>query len=764
MVKSRVMKKTGLIKAGFLIGLLSIIFLPFRAYGQVVKEVKVAGLRALEENTVRAYIELKPGDDFSMETVDEDLKRLYGSGLVDDVKVDLTKPETGGCIVTFIITEKWMVRDVKFEGNKKISAEDIAKLATVTAHSIFNPEKLSESVNKIRDEYAGKGMFLTQVEPRVEEVKDGVVDIIFSVDEHPKPAVAKVSIFGNRKLKSGKIRQIMNTKQEWLLATASQYQESLLEEDLTRIYAFYLDNGFLEVKVQQPQAYLDAEQERVFVSVFLEEGEQYQVAQVRIDGDLVAPEEELRRGLLTKEGEIYSESRVRKDIQYLTNYYSNLGYHLAQIDRGLKLEKELRLVYVTFMVRKGPKIYLERINIKGNNHTLDPVIRRELAVKEGYLYSDADIQKSKSRLMRLGYFDEVTTFDRPGSEPDRMNLDLGVKEAKSGAVMLGAGYSSLELFFVNLEYQQRNFLGYGYNINATVRTSSLANNLYLNFEDPNWWGSDYHLGINAYSYSLVYYYFDEERTGASVTLGRKIPHTEYSYLYTTYTWDVAKLSDFSESSKIYRLQPSDAPTSSLTWTWKRNALNNYLDPTKGTFATASLEYAGGPLGGENDFTKLLAELRYYQPLPGAKIGHYLSLRGKLGYLWNPDTEHLLITERFFLGGSNSLRGYQPGAISPVFTEDDGSETRIGGNKSLLLSADYLIPLGSSGFKFSVFYDAGNAFNDNESIDFDRFRQDYGFGILWASPLGPLRFELGFPIDKQKDEDSSVFNFGIGTIY
>lgn len=758
------MLKTGLIKAGFLIGLLSIFSLPGRALGQVVKEVKLAGLRALEENTVRAYIELKPGEDFSLETVDEDLKRLYGSGLVDDVKVEMTESEPGSCLVIYIITEKWMVREVKFEGNKKISKEDITKLATITGHSIFNPEKLSESVNKIRDEYAGKGMFLTQVEPRVEEVKEGVVDIIFAVDEHPKPAVAKVSIFGNRKLKSPKIRKVMNTKQEWLLATSSKFEESLLDEDLLRIYAFYLDNGFLEAKVQQPQAYLDAEQERVFASVFLEEGEQYQVAQVRIDGDLVAPEEELRKGLLTREGEIYSESKVRKDIQYLTNYYSNLGYHLAQIDRELKLEKKLRLVYVTFLIRKGPKIYLERINIKGNNRTLDPIIRRELAVEEGYLYSDAGVTMSKSRLMRLGYFDEVDTFDHPGSEPDRMNLDVAVKEAKSGAVMVGAGYSSLELFFVNLQYQQKNFLGRGYDVNATVRSSSLANDLYFDFEDPYFWGSDYHLGFNAYSYSLIYYYFDEERTGAAVTLGRKIPHTEYSYLYTTYTWDVAKLSDFSESSKIYRLQPSDAPTSSLTWTWKRNALNNYLDPTKGTYTTASLEYAGGPLGGENDFTKLLAEMRYYQPLPGAKIGHYLSLRGKMGYLWNPDSEHLLITERFFLGGSNSLRGYQPGSISPVFTEDDGSETRIGGNKTLLLSADYIIPLGTSGFKFSLFYDAGNAYNDNEGINFDKFRQDYGFGILWASPLGPLRFELGFPIHKQKDEDSSVFNFGIGTIY
>jgi len=760
------MFRTVLTRAGCMIGLLIIFFAPGLAQAQVVKEVRVAGLRALEENTVRAYIELKPGDEFSLDTVDSDIKRLYGSGLVEDVKVEenAVPEEPGYVIITYVIIEKWMVREVRFEGNRKVSAEDIKNLVSIPAHSIFNPEKLAESVEKIRKEYAAKGMFLTRVGPRVEEVKEGVVDIVFEVEEHPKPPVARVGIYGSRKLRTGQIRKIMVTKQQWYLAGSSKFDQDLLDEDLFRVYTFYLDNGFLESKVQNPQAYLDPDQERVYVSMFIQEGDQYKVAQVRVQGDLVASEEDLRKGLSLIEGEIYSESVVRRDLQYLSDTYSNLGYHLAQIDRDLRLEKSLRLVYITYNIRKGPRIYLERINVKGNLRTLDPVIRRELAIREGYLYSDADVRRSKSRLMRLGYFEQVDSFDRPGSELDRMVLDFGLKEAKSGTLMAGAGYSSLEQFFLSLQYQQRNFLGRGYNLNTTLRSSSFATDFFCDFEDPYLLQSDYHLGINAYSYRTRYYYFDESRTGAAVTIGRKLPHTEYSYGFLAYSWDLADLEHFSEASRIYERVPNNAPTSSLTLSWKRNALNNYMDPTRGSYSVASAEYAGGPLGGENNFTKALAETRYYLPLPGKKIGHYLALRGRIAYLWNPDSEKLLITERFFLGGSNSLRGYEPGSVSPVYVEDTGEETRIGGNKMLLLSADYIIPLGPSGFKLALFYDAGNAYNDNQGIDLDQLRQDWGVGVLWSSPLGPLRFELGFPIEREEGEETQVFNFGMGTVY
>lgn len=720
----------------------------------------------MEESTIRSYIDLKPGEELSLDTIDGDIKRLYSSGLIEDVKVEKTPVpgEPDQVIVTYVITEKWMVNSVKFEGNHKINKDDLKTMVNIPERSIFNPVKLSEAVAKIRREYEAKGMFLTQVRPSIEELKEGVVDIVFEIEEHPKPLVAKVRFYGNEKFKSRKLRKIMITKQEWYLFTASKFQEELLNEDFYRIYEFYLDNGFLDSKIQPPQAYLDIDQERVYVTTFLEEGDQYRVAQVRIQGDLVAPEEKLRQGLVTNEGEIYSESRVRRDIQYLTDYYSNLGYHLVQVDREVKTEKELRLAYLKFNIRKGPKIYLERIEIRGNTRTFDPVIRRELAVKEGYLYSDAQARRSKSRLMRLGYFDSVDSFDRPGTEPDRMTMELAVKEGKSGTLMAGAGYSSLEQFFANVQYQQRNFLGRGWDINTNFRASTSSTDFSVNFSDPYFLGSEYHLGLSGYSYSTAYVSFDETRRGASATTGRKIPHTEYSYAYLTYKWDLASLEHFSESAHIYHNQPKDLLTSSLTFSWKRNALNNYMDPSQGMYSVSSLEYAGGALGSDSDFTKWLGEVRYYHPLPIKRLGHYFGLKAKAGYLWYPDTDRLLVSERFFLGGPGSLRGYNAGTISPFFIESDGYKSRIGGNKMALFSGDYIIPLGSSGFKLSLFYDAGNAYNDNEPFDLGRLRQDWGVGILWASPMGPLKFELGFPINRQKDEDASVFNFGMGSAY
>jgi outer membrane protein insertion porin family len=763
------MFKSRLIGAGLTIGLLTIFCLPGKVVAQVVKEVRVQGLKSLEEKTIRSYIDLKPGDELSLEVVDDDIKRLFASALIEDVKVEKEPApgEPGKVIVTYTISEKWMVRKVGFRGNKKISQDDIVKLVNIPEHSIYNPARVSEAVEKIRKEYEGKGMFLTQVEPRVDEVKEGVVDIVFEVEEHPKPPVAKVSFYGNKQLKSSQLKRVMATKQGMFIGTASQFQQDLLEEDLYRVYGFYMDNGFLEAKLEPPQAYLDPDQERVFVSMFLEEGDQYKIAQVRVTGDLVASEEDMRKLLNSREGDIYKESRVRMDIMTLTDFYSNLGYHLAQVDRDLKLDKELRMVYIIYTIRKGPKIYLERIDFKGNLRTIDPVLRRELAAKEGYLYSDAQVRTSKSRLMRTGFFEQVESFDRPGSDPERMVMEFGVKEQKSGSLMAGGGYSSLEQFFFNVSYQQQNFLGRGYNFNGTIRVSGYSTDFFLTIDDPYFLNSDYHLGINAYSYQSRYYYFDEQRAGAAVTTGRKIPHSEYSYMYLTYTWDVSNLKNYSSSSELYQRQPTNAPTSSITLSYKRNALNNPMDPTRGSYLTASLQGAGGPLGGDNNFTKLLAEYRYYQPLPGKTLGHYVSFKAKFGYLWYPDTDYLLIANRFFLGGSGSMRGFEAGSLSPIYVEADGTQTRIGGNKMLMFSFDYIIPLGPTGFKLSLFYDLGNVYNDNQDIDFTnlaRFRQDWGVGMLWASPMGPLRFELGFPINKQQGEDSQVFNFGVGTVY
>jgi len=753
-----------LIKAGFILGFLLIIPGKSFSFPQRVKEIRIEGVRSLDKSTILNWIDLKPGGELDPEIVSQDIKRIYSTGLVEDVVVEKepVAGEPGWVVVVYRVKEKWMIHEVRFEGNKKINKEDLANLVSVKPHKVFDPNLLLESQQKILEEYEKRGMFLTRVKPRIEEIKEGVVDIVFEIEEYPKPVVRRIDFYGNEKISSRQLRRVMVTKKEAPLFLARKFQEELLAQDLFMLYNYYLDQGFLEVKVAPPLAYLDPERDRIYLSVFLEEGERYRVAQVRIKGDLVAEEAELKKGLSLKEGEIYSESKARRDLQYLSDYYSDLGYHLAEIDKKLDLEPSLKLVYVTYQISKGPKIYLERIEIKGNERTLDPVIRREMACREGYLYSSAQARRSRQRILRTGYFEQVELFDRPGSAPDRMNLEVAVKEAKSGALMAGGGYSSLEQFLFNLQYEQRNVMGRGYDINASLRISSVATSYYFNFDDPYFLNTPWHLGVNGYSYTYRYYDFDQERTGARLTLGRKIPHTEYSRVYLSYNWELAKLESFAQSSQVYRRQPEDAPTASLILSWRRNALNNYFDPTRGSYISTSVERAEQWLGGENVFTKLTGNYRYYQPLPGKKIGHYLAFRAMAGYIWFPDDEKLLITERFFLGGSSSLRGYEPGTISPVFIEDDGTQTRIGGNKEVLFSAEYIIPLGASGFKLAFFYDAGNVYNDNQEIDLGNLRKDWGVGIRWLSPMGPLKFEFGFPIDRREGEEAQVFNFGIGT--
>ncbi len=749
-----------------------------QAMAEVVMRIDIQGNRAIEEETLRSYLVTKEGDEYSLDRVSKDIKAIYSSGFVSDVSVERSwygEGPGGGLVLTYIILEKPMIDEIRFEGNNKINAEDLEAVTNIRTHSIYDPGKIKEAEQAIQVEYEKKGMFLTEVSSRQEpaeekgSLKEGYIDLVFVVEEYKKPTVKQVEFLGNEEIKDRALRRVMKTRRDPVMFSSNNYIMEDFLQDLYTLNYYYQDNGYLEVRIKEPERFLTPDLRHVIIGIGLEEGNQYSVGKISVQGELLAPEDEFKENFELKEGQIFRKSFLIKDLQYLMDYYGDYGYALVDIDEDLDLDRDNRTVDVTYKITKGRKVYLQEITVTGNERTYDKVIRRELSLAEGQLFSTREMRRSQSRVSRLGYFSDVQFVPRPGSEEDRMDIEIAVKEKAFGTLSAGAGYSSLEKFFFNAQYQQYNFLGMGQSLSFMIQAGGWTENYMLEFNDPYFLDSPWHLGVDLFSTERRYLDFVRDSAGGKVTVGRRLPHTEYTRIYLTYAYSESSLGSYASSSTIYRRQPDPSMTGSIRLLLQRNALDNYLDPTDGSYFTSSMEAAGyGVFGGKNDFLKTEVDARYFLPVPDSVPvlkNTYFAIRGQGGYLSFADDEKLLITERYFLGGIHSLRGWDYGAVSPRFEEDNGYLTRIGGNKEVVFNFEYIIPISEQmGFKAVVFYDMGNVFNDNEDIDFDNFRHDYGFGVRWMSPMGPLRFEMGYPIDPEEGERTEVFNFAIGTIF
>lgn len=735
------------------------------AGAQTIRQIEIRGNRALEEETIRSLIVSSEGELYSPERVTEDIHALYASGFIRDVVVEKhysKGPLLTGIILVYIVTEKPLVHDVTFEGTKTINEEELETIADMKPRSVYDPAKVQDIRKKLLEEYARKGYFMARVEVEVVEVGPNQVDVIFFVEEGKKPTVKDVKFFGNKKIPSRKLRRRMSTKKESVFSSMKYSQEDF-ERDQYILDFYYEDNGYLEAAFAESERLLTEDRRHVILGLGIEEGPQYRVGAIGIQGDMLVPEEELKSGFLLITGEIFRKSLFMKDQQYLLDRYGEEGYALCEVVPELDLDREKLIVNLVWHIRKGSKVYVEKIVVSGNDKTYDKVIRRELAIKEGQLYSTAGARKSEARVQRLGYFEEVQLIPRPGSEPNRINLDVAVKEKRSGSLTAGAGVSTVSEYFFSFQYQQENFLGRGLSLSAQAMLSEQTQTFYFRYADPYFIDSRWHLGFDLFSSESYYIDFIDKRQGGSVTLGRKIPHLEYVRFYTTYSYLITNLESFEDTASIYRKQPSDTAIGSLALKLDRNALNNYIDPTDGSRITGEIIFAGqGLFGGDNDFIKTRIEGRFFQPV---YKNTYIGTRARARWMSYDGGDRLLITERYFQGGSRSLRGYEVAAVSPLFPEDSGELTPIGGNKDILFTIEYIVPISEQlGIKMAFFADAGNVFNDNQDMAFDDLLYDYGVGLRWMSPMGPLRFEMAYPVDPREDDDSQQFIFSMGTIF
>lgn len=737
------------------------------AASQIIKKVVIEGSKRVPEETIRSRIKSRAGLIYSQTVVKQDVKSLYDLGHFSDIVVDLDQyPD--GVVLKYIIEEKPIISKIEFEGNRKLKDDDLRNEITVSPYGPVNERELAQSMEKIREAYAQKGYYLAEVNTRLDTAPDGDNILVFDIRENEGVQVRRIDFVGNKAFSDKKLRGVVRTKKKGafsFLTGSGKYKEEQLRQDMLLLTFHYLNHGYLRVKVQPPRVTISKDKRYIFITFNVNEGKQYRVGNLSMSGDILTTEEELLSYMKLKKGDIYSQKNLEEDVLMLTDRYGDQGYAFANIIPDTIPDDENLTADIDFKIRKGDIIQVERINIFGNMTTRDKVIRREMKIKENDRYSERLIRESRQKIMALGYFEEVNFATPRGTRDDRVVLNVTVKERPTGSFNIGAGFSSAEKFIFNASVQKENAFGYGISAQVAAELSKIRQMFMLSVHDPYFLDTNWMLGGSVYRSVYRYVDFRRKALGGDINVGRRF--LDHWSLTMGYKIEDVQVDDFSFAvPQLFRGNASGL-TSAVTMSLAHDTRDNRLIPTKGTYNIVTTELSGAKLGGDNDYFRVNYRSMFYQPLYKSII---FKLFGRIGYIRSLNDQPVPLYERFFTGGVYSLRGYSPNAVGPKIRipgGPGGGETDFvyGGDKLLLFVAEMEFPIyDPAGLRWVVFFDAGNAFSESENYSLINMKTDAGFGLRWNSPMGPLRFEWGFPINPDPGDAPVVFNFTVGSFF
>lgn len=731
--------------------------------GNYVQEVRVEGASRVPEATIRAQLKTKPGLIVDRQDINEDIHRLFQLGHFKDIQVD---EERGahGWIYTFLVTEKPVLSKIAIEGNKKIKDNTLRELITIPLYQPLNEQKAAESVAAIQEAYAKKRYYLVDVETHLRTAQTGDHEFVFTIKEHERAFVRYVHFIGNSVFSDDELRRKIKIKRKsafGFLTGAGKYEEEALKQDVLRLTFHYLKNGYLKVKVDLPQVTLTKDKRYIFVSFKIQEGDKYRIGKIDVQGDILTTREELLDRLLTKPGDVYNREYVERDIQAMTQKYADQGYAFVVIHPLTTANDTDKTADIVFNITKGSPIVVEKINVLGNTTTRDKVVRRELKIKEGDLYNETKIQESKEKLMALGFFKDVNFATPRGTKDDTLNLDVTVEERPTGSFSLGAGFSTVENFVLTGSLQKQNFFGRGWNGELSAEFSSRRQQFLFSMIDPYFLDSEWILGTSAFRTIYRFEDFNRESVGGSMSIG----HRFFDNASMNLAYEAEQVDAVAFATNVPDRWRGNASglTSLIGLTLNRDTRDNRIYPNKGLFNSAQMEVSHAELGADNSFYRMTGKTQYYLPVYKGLI---FKTFARIGYIRSLDPHSVPLFERYFLGGINSLRGYFPSSIGPADTIPNTDNSFVfGGNKMIVLNGELEYPIYEpAGLRLVTFFDSGNSFAEDDSFALNRLRSNWGYGLRWISPMGPLRFEWGFPINKKPRERGTVFNFTIGSFF
>jgi len=701
---------------------------------KLIERIAVKGNIRIESDAIIKMIHTAKGDIYSPERLNSDLKAIYGMGYFNDVRIERQDYDNGLEII-YSVEEKPSVRKLKFQGSRIYEEQELLDVVSTSTGSILNIYKLKADVAAIQTLYTDKNYHNCEIKYDLKLLENNQADIIFTLKEGKKLRIESLVLEGNAFFTRKEILKSIKTSERgfWSWITSSgDLDRNELGQDVYRMEAFYKNNGFIDARISDPE--ITFETEGITVKFRIQEGDQFHIGEISFKGDLIFPQNALMSGLTLKSDDLYSRDTLRTNMLSLTDLYADKGFANADVRPSIAKDIETKTVSILFNIQKGDPVYFERIQITGNTKTRDKVIRRQITVHEQDLYSLSGIQRSTANLRRIDYFENVDIKPTRGSAEDKVNLNVDITEKSTGAFSFGGGYSSEDSIFGMISVSERNFMGNGQIASLKAEISSSSTKYTFSFTEPWLFDIPLSAGIDLYKWEYEYDNYDKDSTGGALRFGYKI--FDYTFLGFKYGYEDFTIENVDED--YTDVDAGNYVTSSITTSLRYDSRNSGFNPTKGSEHSFSIEYAGDWLGGEIDFTKYIAETGWYYPLFWKFTGF---LHGRGGFLDDRSDDDIDIDyERFYLGGINSVRGYDWQDINAT---PEGQTEERGGEKFVQFNAEITFPLVEEMKLVGVvFYDAGDVYNKDEDIKFDDLYTSFGGGVRWYSPMGPIRIEYG----------------------
>jgi outer membrane protein insertion porin family len=779
---------------------------PLNLEGRPIEQVQFRGNRKVENDAIRVQLLSKEGTLLSASKLREDVRAMWKMGFFADIDVEAEITASGGVILTFAVKEKPSIRKVLIAGNSEVGLDKINEVLDLELDSIVDISKVKKNRDKIAELYVQKGYYLATVDWEVKTANESEVDVWFTIDEKAKVLIRDVQFIGNTAISDDELRGAIATRRQDALSflnDSGTYSQEAFERDLLLVSAYYWDRGYANVKVGTPQLRLSRDKKYMYLSIPVDEGPVFTIGAVAFKGDLIGSAEENAKRVKLRPGDKFSRTVIAEDREKLSAFYQDQGYAYANVLPLTKVDLPHKKINLTFEIARGKRAYFERINIRGNSKTRDKVIRREMKISEGEMFNNTNLEISKRRITALGFFENVVVSTKRGSSDEFVEVNVEVTERPTGTFQIGAGFSSVENFIAQAQISQNNLFGRGQTLALQAQISSLRQLFLLRFVEPYFLDTHWTFAFDLYNQSRGFGTFYRNASGGTLTWGYPLSYEARAFLtykledvsITTGSGGITNLGatsipiEASSVANLFRGGVTSSVRASVSW----DSRNNRLFPTGGWYHTIFAEYASQYTGSENKFVRWGGFARHYRQLWGPFV---LKVNAEIGVTTSTDPLGVPISERYLVGGIYDVRGYAPRSLGPqLLVQRPGdvgaslTSIPLGGNMQIIWNSEIEFPLFKKvGISGVVFYDMGNAYNledrycsglqrenSSTSIKFDpcfRFpesivsglRKSVGFGFRWFSPIGPLRFEWGIPLDAQPGEDPLVFEFTIGNFF
>ncbi len=730
----------------------------------IVKDIRVEGIQRTEAGTVFSYLPVKVGDTLDEEKATEAIKALYATGFFKDVKL---KSENGVLIVE--VEERPAIAQISINGAKEFEKDKLLeglKQAGISESRIFSRSLLDRAEQELKRQYISRGKYAVKITTTTTPLERNRVAINFDISEGRTARIKKINFVGNEKFKDRELRGLLVLRKPDLLSWFTkndQYSKQKLSADLETLRSYYLDRGYLEFNIESTQVSITPDLRDIYITINITEGAQYTVSDINVAGELLVPEEEIRKLILLKAGEVFARQKLTESTKLITDRLGDDGYAFANINASPELDHEKRQVAFTFFIDPGRRVYIRSINITGNDRTRDEVIRREFRQMEGAWHSTKNINISRQRVDRLFFFNSVNV-ETPAvpNKTDQVDINVKVEERPTGSIMFGAGYSDRQGIILNGSISQNNIFGTGNFLSLDVNTGAINKTYAASFTNPYFTVNGVSLGFDVYKRDLDTRplsrvgTFKTETVGAGVRLG--IPIAENDIVSIGLAAENTVLGVFDSSPQRNKDFVTEFGKSTnnfpLTLSWARDRRDSAIWTTSGT--THRLFGEVSVPGGDLDYYKISYHQKWFYPITDNLT---LMLNGEFGYGDGYTGRSLPFFKNFFAGGNNSVRGYDLNSLGPR----DDRRLSLGGSKRIVGNVEVLFPVpfmkDDRSLRLSAFLDGGTVFA--RDIDFNLMRYSAGIALTWVSPMGPLKVSIAEPLNDRPEDRLQAFQFMFG---